>query len=105
MPDDVIDTESNLSSIVLKKNLFKLGLNYPLVDEQNSNINKLLGIRNAIAHGDILEVPKQEELDTYVSTAFVIMGFIQREVYGALNKGAYLRKPEAFAVPDEPSKA
>jgi hypothetical protein len=28
LPDDVVDTESNLSSVVLMKNLFKLGLNY-----------------------------------------------------------------------------
>jgi len=93
LPDDVVDTESNLSSVVLMKNLFKLGLNYPVVETQSSNINKLLGIRNAIAHGDILRVPKPDELDDYVSTAFAVMSFIQREVYDALNAGTYLRKP------------
>jgi hypothetical protein len=79
------------------KNLFKLGLNYPVVEAQNSNINKLLGVRNAIAHGDALKVPKADELDDYVSTAFAVMSFVQREVYEALNAGACLRRP---AVPE-----
>jgi hypothetical protein len=91
LPDDVVDTESNLSSIVLMKNLYKLGLNYPVVEEQNSQINKLLNVRNAIAHGDGRKVPESEEIDKYVSTAFGVMSFIQAEIFNALRKGAYRR--------------
>jgi hypothetical protein len=89
--DDIVDTESNLSSIVLMKNLYKLGLNYLVVEKQNDMINKLLGVRNAIAHGDVLKVPRSEEVDDYVSTAFSVMGFIQTEIYNALKNGAYRR--------------
>jgi hypothetical protein len=91
LPDDVVDTESSLSSIVLMKNLYKLGLNYPIIEKQNAQINKLLGVRNAIAHGDTLKVPKPEEVDDYVSTAFGVMSFIQTEIYNALKNGAYRR--------------
>jgi hypothetical protein len=91
LSDDIVDTESNLSSIVLMKNLYKLGLNYPVVEKQNAQINKLLGVRNAIAHGDVLKVPRPEELDDYVTTAFGVMSFIQTEIYNALKDGAYRR--------------
>ena len=71
------------------KNLFKLGLDYKLVEPHSATVNKLLGIRNAIAHGDSLKIPKQEELDNYISTTFGIMGFVQREIYTALKDGTY----------------
>ena len=54
-------------------------------------MNKLLGVRNAIAHGDILKVPKSQEVDDYVSTAFGVMSFIQKEIFNALKTGAYRR--------------
>jgi len=54
LPDNLIDTESNLKPIVLMKNLFKLGLDYKLVEPHKATVNKLLGVRNAIAHGDSL---------------------------------------------------
>jgi hypothetical protein len=71
------------------KNLFKLGLDYKSVEPHKSNINKLLGVRNAIAHCDVLQVPKSEEVDDYVTAAFSVMSFVQNEVYTALTKGAY----------------
>ena len=96
LPDDVVDTESNLSSIVLKKNLFRLGLNYPIVEAQEANLNKLLGIRNAIAHGDSLRIPKQQELEGYTDLTFRMMSFVQLEIHKALTERIYLRaKDEA----------
>jgi hypothetical protein len=93
LPDDVVDTESNLSSVILKKNLFKLGLNFPaLKKEQEAQLNKLLGIRNAIAHGDILKVPKHEEVLEYADLAFRTMSFLQLEIYRALTEQVYLRR-------------
>lgn len=89
LPETVVDTESNLNPVVLMKNLFKLGLDYKSVEPHKSNINKLLGVRNAIAHGDVLKVPKSEEVDDYVTAAFSVMGFVQNEVYAALTNGAY----------------
>lgn len=89
LPDDLIDTESNLKPIVLMKNLFKLGLDYKLVEPHRATVNKLLGVRNAIAHGDSLKVPKEEEIDDYVATTFGVMSFVQREVYTALKEGTF----------------
>jgi len=91
LPDTVIDLESNLSSLVLKKNLFKLGLRYPAVDEQKPQIDKLLGIRNAIAHGDALRIPPENEIEEYRISAFKVMQFVQYEIFNALMDESYRR--------------
>jgi len=106
IPDRVVDTKSNLSPDVLRKMLFQLGLNYSSVEQHNSNIAKLLGIRNAIAHGDRLKVPTDEELNKYITTAFDVMSYLQSEVFAALKNQIYLRNPPeqpgAPPPPDEP---
>ena len=66
IPDNVVDTESNLRAVVLKKILFQLGLNYSSVDPHSNTIERLLGVRNAIAHGDAIKVPKDEEAREYL---------------------------------------
>jgi hypothetical protein len=91
IPDEVVDTASNLSADILKKMLFRLGLPYPVVDSHSSNINRLLGIRNAIAHGDRLKVPTDKELMDFTSSAFAIMKFLQDEIYSALKGQIYLK--------------
>jgi hypothetical protein len=92
LPDTTVDVESNLSSTVLKKNLFKLGLDYPIVDTQKPQLDKLLGIRNAIAHGDSLKIPTKHEIDEYAASAFSVMRFVQYEIFNALKNQAFLRR-------------
>lgn len=93
IPDKVVDTKSNLSPDVLRKLLFQLGLSYTAVEEHESNLAKLLGIRNAIAHGDRLKVPADKELTDYLGSTFAIMAFLQNEVFVALQTHVYLRNP------------
>jgi hypothetical protein len=87
--DRIIDTRSNLNSVLLKRLLYMLGLNYPIVDQQRSNIDMLLGVRNAIAHGDVLKVPTEREVQGYSSAAFEVMRFVQDEIYSALRDERY----------------
>jgi hypothetical protein len=106
IPDQLIDTKSNLSAGILRKMLFQLGLSYPVVDEHEANISKLLGIRNAIAHGDRLKVPGDKDIDDYVVTALSVMKFLQNEVYAALKGQVYLRKTDdERSVPISEGKA
>lgn len=91
IPDRVVDTESNLKAAVLKRNLFRLGLNYPAVEPHGGTLDRLLGVRNAIAHGDALKVPKENEVNEYLTAGFAIMGVVQSEIYDALRRGAYRR--------------
>lgn len=50
--EDAVDTESNLTPAVLRKNLFRLGLSMAFVDEIEGELNRLVGVRNEISHGD-----------------------------------------------------
>lgn len=92
LSDQLVDTRSNLNSAILKKNLYQLGLAYPVVERHRGNINKLLGIRNAIAHGDALKIPTEKEIEDYTSAAFEIMLFVQQEVYNALRNEIYRKQ-------------
>lgn len=92
IPDVLVDTKSNLSPAVLKKIMFQLGLEYPAIETHESNMNKLLGIRNAIAHGDRLKIPTDEQIEAYSNTAFVIMRYLQGEIFDALKNRHYLRQ-------------
>lgn len=91
IPDRVIDTKANLNSLVLKRNLYQLGLDYPAVDQHRAAIDRLLGVRNAIAHGDALRVPSADQIREYTTAAFDVMRFIQGSVFSALRDGAFRR--------------
>lgn len=63
---DSINTESNLSSIVLKKIVHMLGLDYTDFQSKEKLIDeKLLKKRNHIAHGKYLTVDRDEFLEIF----------------------------------------
>ena len=93
IPDRIVDTKANLNSVVLKRNLYQLGLDYPLVDKHRGTIDMLLGVRNAIAHGDALKVPTGEQIKEYSSAAFEVMQFVQTGIFTALREEVYRRQP------------
>lgn len=49
--DEVVDTESNLSPLVLRKILFRLGFPHDAFATEEGTLNRLLEERNNIAHG------------------------------------------------------
>lgn len=93
IPDAVIDTKSNLDTDVLKKLLFRLGLDYTNVERHRPSLNRLVGNRNAIAHGDRLKVPSDEAVEDYLATARSLMNFVQSQIYNALVERIFLRNP------------
>ncbi len=79
IPDTVVDTESNLKPIVLRKNLYRLGLPYDQFAEYDGRIDKLLNLRNKIAHGESkvgIGAGVYDELQT--STLNILAGIIVR---------------------------
>ncbi|MBZ9940107.1 hypothetical protein LB533_03200 [Mesorhizobium sp. BR1-1-13] len=94
IPDSFVTTESNLSAVVLKKNMYKLGLPFDAVDGHGGTIGMLLGKRNQIAHGEMV-TPTKPDTEQYVAAAFDIMQFVQAEVYDALSNRAYQRAAAA----------
>lgn len=54
--DNIVDTESNLKPIVLKKIFFRLGFDLTRIDDNDfSKIQRLLKLRNGIAHGSQMD--------------------------------------------------
>jgi hypothetical protein len=91
IPDDVVDTESNLWPIVLKKNLYRLGLSHDQFEQYDGEIHKLLNVRNGIAHGsfkDGIATKLYEELRTATTT---IMSGLSASIMKALSERAYAR--------------
>jgi len=91
IPDDVVDLESNLKPVVLRKNLYRLGLPHDQFKNLEGRIHWLLNLRNDIAHGT---AKSGVELNTYESlrdTAFTIMDEITRGIMNAFQNKLYLR--------------
>lgn len=60
----IVDTESNLSSTVLKEVAWCLGIDYSVFSTKEKFIDaKLVARRNYIAHGEVLEVDESDFLD------------------------------------------
>lgn len=76
IPDKIVDTESNLKSKVLRKNLYRLGLPYDQFSDIESDIDMLLGIRNQIAHGATKSGIEREVYERFRDSAFRVMNEI-----------------------------
>jgi len=59
--DDVINTESNLKSFVLAKNFYSIGIEHEIFKYYDKDIDKLVNLRNSIAHGSEKNGIKEEE--------------------------------------------
>lgn len=61
---NVVDTKSNLSSVILKEIMWCLGLDYhPFASKEKLLDQRLLSRRNHIAHGEIMPIEKSDFLD------------------------------------------
>jgi hypothetical protein len=92
IPDSAVDTAANLNSRMLKRALFRIGLDLPALDEHHGTLNRLLGERNAIAHGDRIKVPKREAIESYLDMTFKLMLIVQQEIFMALTTRTFYRK-------------
>jgi len=92
--ETIIDTEDNLKYIVLKKLLYRLGLDYDCFDEYHSNIEKLLGKRNNIAHGAQKTGVNEKDYNDIEKDAFDIMNGVIQIVMQALEEKQYLKQPD-----------
>lgn len=89
--ETVIDTESNLKYIVLKKLLYRLGFDYDCFDQYQSNIDKLLGKRNNIAHGAQKTGVSESDYKEIERDIFDVMNSVIYTVMEALEQKQYLK--------------
>ena len=98
IPEDVIDTESNLKPIVLKKNLFRIGLPHDQFATLDGDIHRLLNSRNKIAHGETQSGIESLEYEGLRKAVFHIMDEITAEITRALLEQRFLRNPTRMSV-------
>ncbi|HXL21340.1 MAG TPA: MAE_28990/MAE_18760 family HEPN-like nuclease [Candidatus Dormibacteraeota bacterium] len=91
IPDDAVDTESNLTPVVLRKNLYRLGLPHDKFDSHKSEINKLLGVRNGISHGSLKDGVEEKLYRELRSATYSIMSGLSTDLMKALHDSAYRR--------------
>lgn len=93
IPDKVVNTESNLWPIVLKKLLYVVGLPYDAFNQHEDTIKKLLNLRNGIAHGDFREGVDEQEYLKLETATFSINRTMIRLITNALEEKKYLKSP------------
>jgi hypothetical protein len=89
--DDVVNTESNLTPVVMKKILFRLGFGYDDLASVAGSIQKLLGLRNGIAHGKIKEGLEDDKYESIQRDVFALINAVKRKVTEAILNTAYLK--------------
>lgn len=92
VPDDFVDTESNLTPVALRKNLYRLGLAHDQFESYDGEIDRLLGIRNAIAHGSLKDGIAAHVYEELRGATFMIMSGLSAGIMKALSDKAYARK-------------
>lgn len=94
IPETVVDTESNLKPVVLRKNLFRLGFRHDQFLDLEGEINRLLEYRNKIAHGAAQFGIEQNTYEALRCATDKIMTQVTIDIMEALQHKAYLR-PDA----------
>jgi len=92
IPDSIVDTESNLKPVVLRKNLYRLGFPHDGLKSVEGTIHRLLHIRNEIAHGASNRGIPVGEYQDIRNAAFDVMNAVKRYVMNSLTKSEYLRR-------------
>lgn len=100
IPDKVVDTESNLKPVVLRKNLYRLGLPHDQFSSLEPEIDQLLNLRNKIAHGETKQGIPEKLYEQLKTSAFDIMSGITTGLTQAVAEKWYLAEKldESVAV-------
>lgn len=96
---NAIDTESNLSSVVLREIIFTIGLDYSIYEPKKELLDStLLDSRNKIAHGQYLwiDYDKYNQLHQEIIT---LMDLLLNQIDNAANTKAYLYNKTAPVPP------
>jgi hypothetical protein len=91
IPEDVIDTESNLKREVMRKILFRLGLPYDAFKKHEDQIKDLLEARNQIAHGKFVSGIEEAAYQKFEISSYEIMSELKELLMLALINQAYLK--------------
>lgn len=84
-----IDTKSNLKTSVLYELCEMFGLDHSKFTDLESDINRLVSIRNSIAHGENNIQPNSKNIDKFIISIRTAMDILLEEIDSFLNKKMY----------------
>lgn len=88
---EIVDMESNVKPQVLRKVLYRLGLDTELADQWAPDIDKLLAFRNNIAHGTMRTGIEAKQYQRLRDAANAVCDGITLQVFQAARDGRHLR--------------
>lgn len=86
-----VNTESNVGREVLEKMLFQVGLEYSDLKEAYSPLNRLLNVRNDIAHGKRKQGINDEDYSVFLNCCRNVMNTIARRLTHSFGTEKYLK--------------
>ena len=96
IPDKYVDTESNLQPVVLRKNLYRLGLPYDMFDTHEPTVGELLGRRNGITHGADVSGVGITVYDGMKVAVYSVMDDLRLKITEAISARAYVQVEHEF---------
>lgn len=91
--DEVVSTDSNLSPIILRRNLAMLAIDHGDLSAFMGHITSLLKKRNPIAHGEKVDPPDDKELVSIENSVFSVCEKLMKALYEATRDEGYRRLP------------
>lgn len=88
--DVVVDPESNLKPVVLKKILFRLGLDPTLAKPWEGAIHMLLNRRNSVAHGTERAGIEEKEYAQLEQAIRLVIDALVQSISDAVARGVYM---------------
>jgi len=100
IPDTAVNTEDNLTSHVVKRNLYRLGFPEDLLSSYDAELDELVKRRNNIAHGADSDPVKESDYERLRKAVFQAMDELTLGVVSAVENTNFLRtRPGPVALP------
>lgn len=93
--DRVVNTESNLKPAILGRILYRVGLDPHLYDHHEHAINKLIRVRNSIAHGESMSGVSRERYEQVRGVVFDVVRDVRMRLREFVRCQVYLRHVSA----------
>lgn len=91
LPDTAVNTEDNLSSKVIRRNVVRLGLPHDLLESHYEDLDELLNRRNNIAHGGGGDPVRTTDYERLQKSAFQAMDELALTIAVAIENTHYAR--------------
>jgi hypothetical protein len=101
-----VNTEDNLSSHVIKRNLYRLGFPENLLGSYHVLLDELVNRRNNIAHGADSTPVKEKDYERLRKAVFQTMDELTLSIVSAIENAQFTRAatPPIVTAPTEPSQ-